>query len=146
MRLLIIEDDAEARELLAELFRFRDWDVTVCATVETARRALREEHFDVVISDEDVFGDSGSALIREAASQGLLRDVGVLMYTAELGRLNIPVGVRVLRKPLAVAALLDEANAAIPEPSCIAAPSSGTHARGYEAVDAIEAVPSSRAR
>lgn len=126
MRLLIIEDDTDGREMLAELFRLREWDVTAVATIDGAISALRAFRFDVVISDEDIQGRSGSSMIRQALAQGLLRDVGLIMYTAEPSGVDVPPGVRVLRKPMGVTRLLDEARAV--------------------AVDTRDSVPSSRAR
>ena len=109
MRLLIVEDDQDGREMLTELFRMNAWQVTpVEAMVE-----LRAGGFDVVISDEDLAGASGSAMLREASEAGLLRDVGALMYTAEPGDLELPPGVRVLKKPLGIAQLVNEVTAAL---------------------------------
>ncbi len=129
MRLLIIEDDPDGREMLAELFRMRDWDVTAVSTVDGAMKALRTCRFDVVISDEDIQGKSGSSMVCQASADGLLRDVGVIMYTAEPGGIQVPPGVRVLRKPLGVTKLLDEARAALIDAAAEAAPSSRARPR-----------------
>ena len=115
MRLLIVEDDPDGREMLAEVFRLRDWAVTAVPTTGAAMTELRAGGFDVVISDEDLHGQSGSSMLRQAAEEGLLRNVGALMYTAESRELHVPDGVRVLRKPLAIAAIVDEARATLPE-------------------------------
>ncbi len=108
MRLLIVEDDQDGREMLTELFRLHDWEVTPVPTTKEAMVELRAGGFDVVISDENLFGSSGSAMLREASEEGLLHDVGALMYTAEPGELELPPGVRVLQKPLGITRLLDE--------------------------------------
>ena len=131
MRLLIVEDDADGREMLAELFRMHAWDVTAVTTTEAAMVELREGGFDVVISDEDLEGRSGSSMLREASAAGLLHDIGTIMYTAEPRGLDVPVGCRVLRKPLAIASLLEEANALLPEPQAQATrpPDSGKRVR-----------------
>jgi DNA-binding response OmpR family regulator len=115
MRLLIIEDDADARESLADLFRMHDWVVTAVPTIPAGMRELRAGGIDVIISDEDLHGESGSRMLREASTEGLLISVGALMYTAEPSMLEVPRGVRVLQKPLAIAVLLDEAKAIAPE-------------------------------
>ncbi len=112
MRLLIVEDDPDGREMLAELFRLHAWDVTAVATTEDGLHALRSGQFQVVISDENLGGESGSTMLRVASAEGLLCRVGALMYTAEPSRLDVPGGVRVLRKPLGICALLDEAASA----------------------------------
>lgn len=112
MRLLIVEDDLDGREMLAELFRMHDWEVTAVPTTHAAMLELRSGSFDVVISDEDLEGHSGSSMLREACDEGLLDHVGALMYTAEPSELDVPSGVRVLRKPLGITQLLHEAKAA----------------------------------
>jgi DNA-binding NtrC family response regulator len=116
MRLLIVEDDQDGREMLTELFRMHAWEVTPVPSTAAAMVELRAGGFDVVISDENLEGASGSAMLREASKEGLLRDVGALMYTAEPGDLELPPGVRVLKKPLGIAQLVDEVTAALAEP------------------------------
>jgi CheY-like chemotaxis protein len=150
MRLLIVEDDPDGRELLAELFRMHDWDVTQVPTTHAAMTELRQGGIDVVISDENLEGQSGSSMLRRASAEGLLCNVGVLMYTAEPGRLEVPPGVRVLRKPLGISKLLDEAQAVAPEDhraeTVPAPPSSRTRACGtvVELVLYVTSSPSSR--
>jgi len=111
MRLLIVEDDPDGRELLAELFRMHDWVVTATATRGEGLEEIRAHSFDVIISDEDLQGESGSGMLRQAEAEGLLGGVGALMYTAESGALHVPLGVRVLRKPVTTRMLLQEAHA-----------------------------------
>src|SRR4051812_35722111 len=100
MRLLIIEDDMDGREMLAELFRTHDWLVTAVPTTRAGMTELRSGGIDLIISDENLDGESGSSMLREAWAEGLLGSVGVLMYTAERDWLEVPNGVRVLHKPL----------------------------------------------
>jgi DNA-binding response OmpR family regulator len=129
MRLLIVEDDQDGREMLAELFRIHAWEVTAVPTTEAGMTELRKGGFDVVISDEDLVGSSGSAMLREASAQGLLRNVGALMYTAEPARLDLPEGERVLQKPIGITRLLDEVQAVVAEPAEVRVPSSGARTR-----------------
>ncbi len=113
MRLLIVEDDWDGRELLAELFRRADWAVTAVATIDSAMTELRAGGFDVVITDENLAGRSGCSMLRAAEVEGLLGRVGRLVYTANSGRLEVPPGTRVLQKPVAVRVLLGAASAAV---------------------------------
>ena len=112
MRLLIVEDDPDGRELMAELFRLHDWSVTAVPTTDDGLAQLRRGGFDVVISDENLEGESGSRMIRVACREGLLSSVGVVMYTAEDHKLDLPDGARVLHKPLGTGQLLQEAEIA----------------------------------
>ena len=123
--------------MLTELFRMHAWEVTPVPSTAAAMVELRAGGFDVVISDENLCGASGSAMLREASKEGLLRDVGVLMYTAEPGELELPPGVRVLQKPLGIARLLDEVAAAANANEADEAPGSG---------ERVKARPSQRPR
>lgn len=129
MRLLIVEDDADGREILVELFRRHAWEVTAVPTTAAALTALRNGRFDVVVSDEDLCGSSGSAMLRDACAEGLLANVGALMYTSEPATLEVPPGVRILHKPLGITALLQEVQASVPEVARNAPPSSSTRTR-----------------
>jgi DNA-binding response OmpR family regulator len=117
MRLLIVEDDLDGRELLTELFRAQDWTVSAVPTASAGLRALRSGAFDVIISDENLEGESGSRMLRQASAEGLLCQVRTLMYTAAPGELDVPLGTLVLRKPLGVARILREAQAMAPRVS-----------------------------
>jgi len=112
MRLLIVEDDLDGREMLTELFRMHGWQVTPVSSTGAAMVELRAGGFDVVISDENLEGASGAAMLREAAREGLLQNVGALVYTAEPGQLELPPGVRVLHKPMGITTLLEDVTAA----------------------------------
>lgn len=113
MKVLIVEDDPDVREMLVEIFRAYEWDVLAVAETALALATLRRDSVDLVISDENLEGASGSAMLEEASSAGLLFNVGAMIYTAEPRELHVPEGVRVLQKPLGVSSLLDEANAVI---------------------------------
>ncbi|MDB4941172.1 MAG: hypothetical protein JWP97_706 [Labilithrix sp.] len=109
MRLLIVEDDPDGRELMAELFRLHDWVVTAVPTTTEGLEQLRSARFDLIISDEDIEGHSGSRMLCEASREGLLGRTGVVMYTAEEETLEVPDGARVLQKPVPTRQLLSEA-------------------------------------
>jgi DNA-binding response OmpR family regulator len=117
MKLLVVEDDEDGREVLTELFRIHGWDVTDVPSVRAALDALRRIHFDVVISDENVFGESGSTMLHEANAAGLLDHVGVLLYTADPRDPDVPAKVRVLHKPLGIEALVHVAEELVDEAS-----------------------------
>lgn len=116
MRILVVEDDPDSRDLLVEVFRMHGWSVTAVANVESGLEHLRGDHFDLVITDENLDDGTGSTMLREAKEEGLLDDVGVILYTAQLGRIDVPSGVRVLRKPKGLAELFDEAKNDVVEP------------------------------
>lgn len=124
MRMLIVEDDADGREILVELFRRHDWRVVAVATTDAALTELRNRRFDLVISDENLAGASGSEMLRTACGEGLLSKVTALMYTSEAAWLEVPRGVRVLHKPLTIGSLVDEVTRAVEAAALEAVPSS----------------------
>ena len=132
MRLLIVEDDQDGREMLTELFRMHAWEVTPVPSTHAAMVELRAGGFDVVLSDENLEGASGSAMLRTASEQGLLQNVGALMYTAEPGELELPPGIRVLQKPMGITRLLEEVTAAAAD-----APSSGERVKAKAPVELV---------
>ena len=62
----IVDDDRAVRFVLATALRDAGHDVTEFADAEAARRALRHEVPDLLISDVRLPGDDGLALLREA--------------------------------------------------------------------------------
>jgi CheY-like chemotaxis protein len=65
MRVLVVEDDPEARELLAELLGSCGMKVRLAASVATALAALHQERPDIIVSDIGMPGEDGYALARK---------------------------------------------------------------------------------
>jgi CheY-like chemotaxis protein len=64
-KLLIVEDDADGRDALAELFRLQGFEVASAADGEATLARLRSARFDVVVMDLGLpNGGSGLGLIR----------------------------------------------------------------------------------
>jgi DNA-binding NtrC family response regulator len=66
LSILYLDDEPVCLEVFRETFA-RDHDVRTAATLEEARRALRESPFDVIISDLTMPEISGTAFLREVA-------------------------------------------------------------------------------
>ncbi len=99
LHVLIVEDDDDTRDLLTQFFAGLRYDVTAVATAEEGLERLSTQTFDLVVSDNQLNGaHTGSWMLQEADSAGLLRDVGALMYTGD-SELAVPPSVRVLTKP-----------------------------------------------
>ncbi len=108
MRLLVVDDDVEVRDLLRRALERDGHVVTTVATADAARNALHEHSADVVVLDLALPDGSGIELCRELRAEG--NGVPVLMLTA-----HSEVGMRVgsldagaddfLGKPFAVAEL-----------------------------------------
>jgi CheY-like chemotaxis protein/nitrogen-specific signal transduction histidine kinase len=63
-RILVVEDEADAREMVAYLLRQRNADVVAAASVEEALRELDARVPDVLLSDIEMPGRDGYELIR----------------------------------------------------------------------------------
>jgi PAS domain S-box-containing protein len=71
LRLLLVEDDQDGRELLAELLRSRGAHVAAAASVREALAALERERPDVVLSDIAMPEEGGFDLLEELRQRGL---------------------------------------------------------------------------
>jgi CheY-like chemotaxis protein len=101
-KVLVVEDDADTRAILVEFFEAEGYEVTAVATAEAALDALREHAADVVLSDNQLDGGaSGAWMLRRAFEQGLLTNVGAVMYTGDTNP-ELPRFVRVLHKSAAL--------------------------------------------
>ena len=74
LRVLLVDDDAEALALFAQLFRQHGAEVTVARDAAEAMERLAAEHPDVLVCDVEMPGEDGYAFIRRvrsrAASEG----------------------------------------------------------------------------
>jgi len=64
-RILVVDDEADARELLATILNRAGADVTVVASADEALETLRRWRPDVLVSDIGMPGDDGYVLIRK---------------------------------------------------------------------------------
>ena len=69
-RILVVDDDADARDLLAQILGQAGADVTVAASADEALDVLRRWRPDVLVSDIGMPGDDGYVLIRKVRALG----------------------------------------------------------------------------
>jgi signal transduction histidine kinase len=67
---LVVEDDPDARELMAAMLEASGARTTTASSAEQALTLAGEQAFDVVVSDIGLPGEDGMALIRHLRSQG----------------------------------------------------------------------------
>ncbi len=98
IKVLLVEDDGDSRELLAELLEL-DFDVITAADGVAGLRAFEDDHPDVVVTDESLPGMCGTALAQEVKSRQ--PKAGVVLVS---GYTNVDAGHCdvVLRKPVDV--------------------------------------------
>ncbi|MCW5813666.1 MAG: response regulator [Labilithrix sp.] len=110
---MVVEDDPDTREILADFFASHGYDVKTVATAEAGLAELKGNGTDVVLSDNQLDGGhTGSWMLRRAYAEGLLRRVAAVMYTADDDP-NVPRVVRVLHKPTALSVIEATAERAI---------------------------------
>jgi len=84
-RILVVDDEADARDLLAEILGQAGADVTAVDSADEALQTLRRWRPDVLLSDIGMPGDDGYVLIRKvralgAAEGGLVRALALTAY------------------------------------------------------------------
>lgn len=127
--ILIVEDDCDIAELLAELLTQEGYEVVVAGNAAAGLAALRSQPFALVLADHRMPGKTGLTMLREAESEGLLDGVEVLIVSAETeGLRDAPW--RTLRKPVDFDVLLDEVHRVVVAP--VVQDATPLHATGNE--------------
>ncbi len=112
-RVLLVDDDAAIRRLVALVLEDLDIDLLACADVAQALRALRQAPVQLVITDLMMPGTGGEGLLRQlAAEPGLRANARIVVFSAGLdpatqARLRAAGVWRLLPKPVAVRELAD---------------------------------------
>jgi CheY-like chemotaxis protein len=98
-RILLVEDDEDTRQLLAVALEAQAYAVTQAGDAEQGLAALRTTRFDMILTDYDLPGQTGAAMLREAGALRLVQGAATLVVTAHPD----PEGVEdstLIRKPL----------------------------------------------
>jgi CheY-like chemotaxis protein len=93
---LLVEDDRDIREMIATLLGMAGFTVVACDSAECGLNALREQAFDLVLTDYALPRKSGLWLLQEAESEGLIQGTPVLIVTAHP---NVEASYEVIQKP-----------------------------------------------
>jgi DNA-binding NtrC family response regulator len=104
IKVLLIEDDPDSRELLAEILA-ADFDVGTAADATSGLSAFTQQHPDVVVTDEALPGMAGTALAKEV--KGLVPGAGVILVSGYHRPPHTEFCDVVLRKPVDVRELSD---------------------------------------
>ncbi len=93
-QLLVIEDDASIRESLVDFFAAREWLVTACDGVHTAKHALSTQRFHMVLLDLRLPDGEGLDVLRGMRRAGDRTPVIVLTARGEVDQrvLGLSVG------------------------------------------------------
>ncbi len=118
---LVVEDHEDSREMLEIVLSDAGFHVFSVATAAAALERLRAGGVHFMITDFNLEGGStGAWLLDKAAEEGLLDDVGAILYSA-YPNLRAPdrlSRVLVHRKPIDIANLLGDVRRGMERPSC----------------------------
>jgi CheY-like chemotaxis protein len=101
---LIADDDADIRDVLAEILRMRGYEVTTACDGEHALALMRKSRPCLLLLDLMMPGVSGWQVAARMNADDALAGIPICIVTA--GR-EAPSGVRVLHKPLDLADVLN---------------------------------------
>jgi len=104
-QLLYVEDDEDLRDMIASTFIDAGFEVTAVSSAEDALHELGGAHFDVILTDYNLTGETGAWLLRNAAAKGFLERTAAIVMTADHQPAGV-AGYRLLRKPTDFAVLL----------------------------------------
>jgi len=94
-RLLVVDDEAINREIIAEYLEDTDYRLTMAAGGEDALVRLRAgAAFDAIILDRMMPGVDGLAVLKQIQADAALRQVPVIMQTAAAGHEQVAEGLR----------------------------------------------------
>lgn len=95
-RVLVVDDDEDARELLAEILRYRGAAPIAVSDVGQALTVLRTERVDAVITDYAMPGDDGLSLLAAMRTDPQLRSLPAVMVSGQDQGGDIAAGARSL--------------------------------------------------
>jgi two-component system phosphate regulon response regulator OmpR len=90
--ILVVDDEAEVRDLLQEYLIKQDFAVSTAASVSEARAVLAARQVDLVVLDLRMPGEDGLSLARDLHGRG---DIGVVMLTASGDTMDRVVGLEI---------------------------------------------------
>jgi CheY-like chemotaxis protein len=96
--ILLVEDDKDIRDLLTTLLQLAGYTTTACSSAEAGLECLREQQFDLVLSDYTLPNRTGGWLIQQAETEGLLDATPALLVTAHPNPAGVE-GVEIIPKP-----------------------------------------------
>ena len=80
LRILVVDDDASLLEVVATYLESNGHTVHSCESGEDALDTMKDQEFDLVLSDVAMAGLNGFELLR--ATRGLYPDIGFVLMTA----------------------------------------------------------------
>jgi DNA-binding response OmpR family regulator len=114
MRILVVHDDEDTRDLMTFALESHQYEVTRAASGPAALEALRAGTFDLVITDYDMPGLTGAEMLKRAGADDLMGGASALVITAHPDPRGIPDDTPMLQKPIDIERLLVQVRAILP--------------------------------
>lgn len=145
--ILLVEDDRDAREMMASMLEMAGFGIVAFDCAEPALDALREQEFDLVLTDYALPRHPGTWLLRTAEAEGLLQGTPALIVTAH-PRIEDEEAYEVMRKPFDLDELVERVRLRVesekagrPRRSAAAAPESrGSNGSGPASPEPVELI------
>ena len=114
MTLLVVDDEADIRDTLAEVFQDAGYTVRVASSAEQALVMMRQAAPKVAIVDHFMPGLTGSELVAQMQLDPVLSKVRVILSSSD-PRIA-PPGVLILRKPVYLKKMVELVRQLCPDP------------------------------
>ena len=88
MRILIIDDNPETTTMLSEFFNSKGFQTVVTNDPWEGLKRIQQEHFDVILLDIVMPEFNGLQIIATLASEEILQDQNIFIYSANFGHDN----------------------------------------------------------
>jgi signal transduction histidine kinase len=93
-RVIVVEDSPTQAQHLGFILEEAGFEVVLAPDAETGFRRLNEQHFDVVLSDLHLPGDSGFDLCRRLKADPIHRIIPIVVCTSEADPVNVLRGLQ----------------------------------------------------
>jgi CheY-like chemotaxis protein len=104
-RVLVVDDDEDLREAVRDVLTLAGYEAVGAIDGAAAVRVLREEHFDLIVTDLRMPGMDGWQLLAVLQCDQALRRIPVCVLSSEDYAPALPI--RVIRKPFEASSLVE---------------------------------------
>jgi CheY-like chemotaxis protein len=98
-RILLVEDNADIREMIATVLQGQGYQVDHATLPEEGLDQLRKTRYDLVVAHYNLPGKTAAAMLKEAGVEGLQKTTPTLIVTAQPDPQDVDPSA-VIRKPL----------------------------------------------
>jgi DNA-binding NtrC family response regulator len=105
--ILVVDDQDDMRRMLVTALQIDGHEVDEASSAADGLTHLQAAHYDLVLSDYSMPGETGAWMLNEAAREGLLERTVTLIVTAHPDVNDLP-NVEIISKPLDLDIFLDQ--------------------------------------